>query len=180
MWGAALATLVSWWRSPENALGSRFDAFDVQGIVPVAYSVFAVALGIGVGSLFRRVLPAIATTLGVFVALRVAVAVYLRPHFLAPLTKTFPLSGPHSTVPAGSWFLSSSIVGPAGRSIGRGFTPDNLPAACRIRHRRRARGASSSAWRPTGSARPSPTSRPVGSGPSRGSRRPSSWCWPRA
>ena len=63
VWGAALAALVSWWRTPENALDSRFDAFDVQGIVPVAYAVFAVALGIAVGSLFRRVLPSLAVTL---------------------------------------------------------------------------------------------------------------------
>ena len=65
LWGAAIAALTSWWRSPENALGSRFDAFDIQGIVPVAYALFAVALGLAMGSLFRRVLPAIAATLGI-------------------------------------------------------------------------------------------------------------------
>jgi hypothetical protein len=130
-WGVALTSLVSWWRSPENALDTRFDAFDVQGIAPVAYSIFAVTLGIGIGSLFKRVLPAIAVTLGIFVALRVSVAVYLRPHYLAPLSRVIPFEGPGATAPAGSWFLSSSIVGPSGTSIGRGFTPDNLPAACR-------------------------------------------------
>jgi hypothetical protein len=87
LWGAVIAALVSWWRGPENALGTRFDAFDVQGFVPVAYALFAVALGLGVGSLFRRVLPAIATTLGIFVALRVAIGVYVRPHFMTPLSK---------------------------------------------------------------------------------------------
>ena len=68
-WGGALAALVSWWRVPANALafpGVRFDPgiFDIQGIVPVAYSVFAVALGIAAGAAFRRVLPAMATTFG--------------------------------------------------------------------------------------------------------------------
>ncbi|HVT42668.1 MAG TPA: hypothetical protein VHD39_06760, partial [Acidimicrobiales bacterium] len=85
LWGAALTALVSWWRSPENALGSRFDAFDIQGIVPVAYALFAVALGIAVGAVVRRVLPTLAITLGIFVALRVAIGVYLRPHLLTPI-----------------------------------------------------------------------------------------------
>jgi hypothetical protein len=48
VWGGALAALVSWWRGPANALAFpevRLDTgiFDIQGIVPVAYSVFAVA-----------------------------------------------------------------------------------------------------------------------------------------
>jgi hypothetical protein len=46
IWGGVLTVLVSWWRYPENALGSRFDAFDIQGIAPVAYAIFAVAVGI--------------------------------------------------------------------------------------------------------------------------------------
>ena len=93
IWGAAIALLVLWWRVPENALGSRFDAFDQQGIVPIAYSLFAVALGIAVGSFFKRVLPSIAATLGGFVLVRAAVGIYLRPHYMTPLTKTGPLQG---------------------------------------------------------------------------------------
>jgi hypothetical protein len=128
VWGAAIATLVSWWRTPENALGSRFDSFDVQGFVPVAYSLFAVALGIAVGSLFRRVLPAIAVTLGAFVAVRVAVGVYLRPHLMAPLTS----SGASASggAPAGSWVLSSGLVGPHGEALGRGISINQIPTAC--------------------------------------------------
>lgn len=131
VWGGVISLLVLWWRGPENALGSRFDAFDVQGIVPIAYSVFAVALGIAIGSLFKRVLPAIATTLGVFVALRVAIGVYLRPHFMTPLTTIVPLAGPQTVPPAGAWTLSQSFVGPTGQIMGRSFSPDALPAACR-------------------------------------------------
>ncbi len=129
-WGAAIAALVSWWRSPENALGSRFDAFDVQGIVPVAYSVFAVALGVAVGSLIRRVLPALAVTLGAFVAVRVAVGIYLRPHFLTPVTGTVGLGGATRGFPPGSWVISSDIVGPGGLSFGHGIAPGDLPQAC--------------------------------------------------
>jgi hypothetical protein len=131
VWGGAMAVLVSWWRFPENALDSRFSAFDIQGIAPVAYSLFAVALGIAVGSIVRRVLPAIATTLGIFVGLRAAIAVYVRPHYLAPVSQLFPLAGPRSSLPGGSWLLSSGIAGPGGQAYGDSLSLNDVPAACR-------------------------------------------------
>jgi hypothetical protein len=130
-WGACLAALVSWWRFPENALDTRFGAFDLQGIVPIAYSLFAVALGIAVGSVCRRVLPALATTLGIFVAIRVAIGVYLRPHYIPPVTKLFALLEGQPGAPAGSWIISSTIVGPGHHAPGYEFTLNDVPAACR-------------------------------------------------
>ena len=130
-WGAVLAALVSWWRFPENALGTRFDAFDVQGIAPVAYSLFAVALGIAVGSIVKRVLPAIATTLGVFAVLRIVIAIYVRPHYMAPVSKLLALAGPKSNAPPGAWFISSGIVGPNGQNFGDSFSFSDIPAVCR-------------------------------------------------
>jgi hypothetical protein len=130
-WGGALAALVSWWRFPENALDTRFDAFDIQGIVPVAYALFAVALGIAVGAVVRRVLPAIATTLGVFVAIRVVIAVYVRPHFLTPVTQLLALGGSKSGGPPGAWVISTDIVGPHGGSFDSGFSVRDIPVACR-------------------------------------------------
>ncbi len=130
LWGGALAALVSWWRTPENGLDSRFlTGFDIQGIVPVAYALFAVALGLAVGALLRRVLPAIAVTLTLFVAIRVAIGVYLRPHYMAALTKVFPLSS-NANVPAGSWTISSNAIGPHGVNLGTSFAVSSLPAAC--------------------------------------------------
>jgi hypothetical protein len=132
IWGAAISILVLWWRVPENALGSRFDAFDQQGIVPIAYSLFAVALGIAVGSFFKRVLPSIATTLGGFVIVRAVVGIYLRPHYMAPLIKTASLGGHGSNPPAGSWVISQALVSPHGHALANGLTPNDLPAACRV------------------------------------------------
>jgi hypothetical protein len=132
VWGAAMAALVSWWRFPENALDSRFGAFDIQGIVPVAYALFAVTLGIAVGSVFKRVLPSLATTLGIFVVVRIAIGVYLRPHFMTPMSKLFPFVGSKGGAPPGSWIVSSSIVGPGGRDFGDRFSLNDLPAACQV------------------------------------------------
>jgi len=131
LWGGALAALVSYWRFPENALISRFSAFDIQGIVPVAYALFAVALGIAVGSVIRRVLPSLATTLAIFVALRVAISVYLRPHYLTPITKLFPLSSAGGP-PQNAWNLSSSFVNGQGRVLGDHIDLSQLPAECRM------------------------------------------------
>jgi hypothetical protein len=132
VWGAALAALVSWFRGPANALafpGVRFDPgiFDIQGIVPVAYSVFAVAPGIAAGAAFRRVLPAMATTFAVFAGLRFLIAEFARPHYLTPVSRLFPF-GPDNG-PPGSWVLPSIVTGPGGQRYGN-FTFQDIPAAC--------------------------------------------------
>src|SRR3984893_13257956 len=83
VWGGVISALVTWWEGPNNALQlNAFDPgrFDIMGLVPVAYSLFAVALGVAAGALLRRVLPAIAVTLAGFIAVRALVALLLRPH----------------------------------------------------------------------------------------------------
>jgi hypothetical protein len=133
VWGGALAALVSWWRGPANALafpGVRFDTglFDIQGIVPVAYSVFAVALGIAAGAAFRRVLPAMATTFAVFTGVRFLIAEYARPHYLTPASRLLPFGAGNG--PSGSWALPTVFTGPGGQRYGS-FTFQDVPAACR-------------------------------------------------
>ncbi len=145
VWGGAVAALVTWWSGPENAVSlDRFNlnVFDVQGIVPVAYAIFAVALGIAAGTIVRRALPALAITLGVFVAVRVVIANYLRPHYLAAHTLTQSIGG--TLTPKGAyWQLTTGIVTASGTAVpprssggtigfGYGSMPfSDLPAACR-------------------------------------------------
>jgi hypothetical protein len=126
---AAVSALVTWWSNTPNALdGNRFEGaqFDSQNILPIAFAVFAVALGIAAGCLLRRTLPAIATTVGVYVASRVLVSVYLRPHYLHAATRVFPLTG-DSSIPSGSWTLHQSLVDAAGKSVD-GRIP--VPSSC--------------------------------------------------
>lgn len=135
IWGAAISALVTWWSGPVNSIDkSRFNLghFDTQGLVPIGYSVFAVALGITLGVLLRRVLPALAGTLGVFTGLRFAVDYGLRPHYMSPLTSILPLGSPRPAASGSFWYISNSILDPAGRTIGGiHLTPANVPAACR-------------------------------------------------
>jgi hypothetical protein len=84
---AVLTAFTSWYREPLNLFGHfAIDGFDVSGIVPPAYALFAFALATVGGVLLRRSLPALASSLVVFVAVRVTVAGWLRPHYRAPIT----------------------------------------------------------------------------------------------
>jgi hypothetical protein len=61
----------------------------MQGIVPIAYTLFAVALGVFAGTFLNRVLPAMAVTLGGFLAIRVAIAGLARPRYMTAQTRTY-------------------------------------------------------------------------------------------
>ncbi|HUC22649.1 MAG TPA: hypothetical protein VMA73_08075 [Streptosporangiaceae bacterium] len=161
-WGGIVSALVTWWSSPVNALEHQnFQPaqFDIQGIVPVGYAVFAVALGVAVGTLLRRALPAMAITLVVFTFVRLVVGQDFRSRYLTAVTETFGFlqrAGHRPAVPTGSyWLVSKGLVGPhglvptsqpngGGISVGvRGFPSINLtnmPSACQALVFRNPRG----------------------------------------
>src|ERR1700682_2102798 len=101
---AALTVLVMWWHSPLDLAGhdGQWAAFDVLGIAPIAYAVFALSLGTLAGLAFRRTIPAMALTLFVFVVVRILMAL-VRPHFMTAVT------GSALGVRQGSWSLSASF-----------------------------------------------------------------------
>lgn len=108
----AVAALVTWWSNPANAtLQSRFEGaqFDIQGITPVGYAIFASALGLAAGALWRRALPAMATTVGGFVAVRLLIELAVRPHYMAPLIKFSAFAMPDKS-PTGAWVRSTDLV----------------------------------------------------------------------
>jgi ABC-type transport system involved in multi-copper enzyme maturation permease subunit len=75
---------VTWWYGRFDQLaGDQFNVFDQRGIVAVAYAALAFAVGVLAGTLIRRTLPAMAATLAVFVAARLAFASWVRPNLLA-------------------------------------------------------------------------------------------------
>jgi hypothetical protein len=126
---AVVSALVTWWSNTPNALdGNRFEGaqFDTQNVPPVALAIFAVALGIAAGCIWRRSLPALATTVGAYVGVRLLVAVYLRPHYLHASTRSFPLTA-DSALPSGSWTLKEHLVDAAGRSTSGQI---QVPASC--------------------------------------------------
>ncbi|MFI9382127.1 hypothetical protein [Kutzneria sp. NPDC052558] len=73
-----LQLLVEWWVSAAGAMGPLatgpffYLTFDGGSTAPVAYTVFALALGAFVGAAFRRTLVGMTVTLAVFTAARIA------------------------------------------------------------------------------------------------------------
>jgi hypothetical protein len=121
---------MSWWLNPLSQAGSsRFNplGFDLQGVAPIGYTLFAVALGIFAGTIWQKVLPAMAVTLAGFVGLRVALTLLARPRYLPPETLTFPVHGetPQNNPYSGDWVQSQEIRDAAGNVV-----LDNAQAAC--------------------------------------------------
>ena len=147
--GTAMAVLtlaVSWWSAPldgalsdtHGGLPSRLTpvSFAMRGVVPVAYGIFAVALGVAVGVMLRRSLPAMAATLALFTFVQIAMPLWVRPHLIPPVTRTEVLSmdsldgiqlrgegdDPVTLVTArpagpGDWVLTNRTLDPSGRAL---------------------------------------------------------------
>ena len=145
-WGGAVGALVTWWSGPKNAAYlNTFDpgTFDVQGIMPAAYSLFAMALGIAAGTLIRRVLPALGVTLFGYFGARLIFMGWIRQHYMTPVTTTYNIAA--NPLPSGAfWQLAQGFRGPNGvvsmptggniEAVGNGFPLSAVPAACQTHH----------------------------------------------
>jgi hypothetical protein len=113
---ALLAAVSNWWfghvdTNASAAYPSLFSPtvtriqpgfFDVTGIVPVAYTFFAFALGTALGAFFRKVFWGGLVTVVVFIATRVSFEHWVRPHILVANFRTgTALYSPGS----GSWII---------------------------------------------------------------------------
>jgi hypothetical protein len=132
--------MVTWWASPlDKADPNRFSPsnFALHGFVPAGYAAFAFALAATMGLLIRRTLPAMAVTLAGYVAVRLGVTYWVRPHYMSASTVSFPLSqantgfqftGPATSGPGlatvtaqgadlpNAWVTGASIADKAGRA----------------------------------------------------------------
>lgn len=134
---AVVMALITWWYGPVNAVQANRlgpGIFDSIGVVPVAYAVFGVSLGIFVGALVRRVLPALGITIVALGVIRYVFTDYVRAHLMPAATLVTGLgqglSGPKLN---GAWILRDDIANAASRVISQhgGLVPALVPAACR-------------------------------------------------
>jgi hypothetical protein len=117
---AAFSVIIAMWLSPlDKVAGNRFSpgTFSQRGIVPLAYAAFAFALGVAAGAVLRRMLPAMAATVGGFAAARFVIQQWLRPHFATAQHLTGPLIGGDAPVKPGMWVVSSREVNAAGKTV---------------------------------------------------------------
>ena len=78
---------MTWWRQPLDAIQGRMEpnVFDFEGIVPYAYTLFAISLALALGIFTRRVIVATGGALLGYFALRIGIQSWLREHYLAPV-----------------------------------------------------------------------------------------------
>jgi hypothetical protein len=121
---ALLTALMSSWHVTWNHLDGHMkpEMYDFEGIVPLAYSAFALALGIAAGVLLRRVIPAMVVAFAGFLAVRLPLEFVLRPRFLPPLTYQqdvltvfAPTAAPTPLV--GGWELDQGWIDGAGHPL---------------------------------------------------------------
>jgi hypothetical protein len=138
--GGVVSGLVTWWSGPDNALQADAFApnrFDLMGVAPVAYTLFAVALGIALGALVRRTVPAIGLTLAIYLVVRLLVDQWVRPHYMAAVTHLYGMA--QYWFPAGAvWQLGTGVVNPSGRmlpmsdgtDIAQNVSASDVPPSC--------------------------------------------------
>jgi hypothetical protein len=149
-----LSLMIGWWAAPLDHAGrlagggtftfSQFNPvmFDVRGVTPIGYAAFAFVLGVLIGVLVRRTLPAMAITLAIFALIQIAMPLWIRPHLITPLRANFSLlandiqgigmNGPGGPmiVTAGSpntpgaWIYSTQVVTASG-STSLGTVPQS-------------------------------------------------------
>ncbi|GAA4621091.1 transporter [Actinoallomurus vinaceus] len=140
-----LSLAVTWWADPiDKAIAARSGApgpgflifprmsleiFGSRGTVPLGYAAFFFVLGVIVGVVVRRTLPAMAIVLGLFVVTQIAMYTQVRSHLLTPehLTTTITARNltsinmfNHLTVVVnrpGAWVLSQQTVNAAGHPV---------------------------------------------------------------
>jgi hypothetical protein len=132
---AMLSLLLSWWSRPlVTASDDRmsFGVFDLRGLAPVAYALFALAAGVAAGVLIRRTVAAIGATIGVYTAVRLGVELWARPHYAGAKTISYPFFAAWPRAGLGDWVLSTRIVDRAGHLVGngRGLEYNALHARC--------------------------------------------------
>jgi len=118
---AAYALGMTWWFGPLTANGNGRIVpifFDVQGIAPIGYTLFAVALGVFAGTLWKKVVPAMGATLAGYAVVRVLIETLARPHYLSPVSASLPInSSERINSDSGAWVYSNGIINGSGKLI---------------------------------------------------------------
>lgn len=91
--------------------------YGARGIVPIGYALFAFALGVTLGMLIRRTVPAMAATLAVYLAVVATMPLWIRAD-LAPIR--------HATPPLDVTRIDNlTISAPSSMQVVGGATPEN-------------------------------------------------------
>ena len=87
----ALTLLFTWWRAPNVHINGRLDTgnYDTTGTVVIGYTLFALALALALGAIWRRAAASLTVAFVGYFAVRIFVDYSLRDHLVAPLKATY-------------------------------------------------------------------------------------------
>ena len=123
-----LSLAYTWWSSAySKVFKGQFMPlrYMTHDLVPIGYAAFAFALGVSLGVLIRRSVPAMAATLVGYVGGLTAFTVWVRPYLQSPLRRSSPLqifSSSRSSGPGtnpNDWVISQQTLDSSGKVIGQ-------------------------------------------------------------
>jgi hypothetical protein len=90
-----LIALATWARAPLDHLNGRMstNAYDAEGIVPVAYALFVLGVAVAIGAVWRRTVPALLVAFAVYVVGRAFMDSWLRQRLLSPVKTIWLANG---------------------------------------------------------------------------------------
>ncbi len=116
----AFSQVFAWFFQPflaqEDLTVLSATVFDTRGIAFAAWTLAAFSIGACTGMLIRRIIPAMAVTLGAYLGLDLLTWLFLRPHYpLALVTSNPSIAGGGPFNVKDPWVLSTWWTGPGGR-----------------------------------------------------------------
>jgi ABC-type transport system involved in multi-copper enzyme maturation permease subunit len=155
--GASVATvgllswaITSWAHRIDEANGDRIKPliYGARGVVPISYALFAFVLGVTMGMIIRRTVPAMAATLAIYIGAVAAMPMWIREHLTSAVHATPALDLGRlrgiglttngtlrifAEAPANAWVLSNHVVSSTGQAITGNpqyCSPSASPATC--------------------------------------------------
>jgi hypothetical protein len=87
----ALTLLFTWWRTPNVHINGHLDTgnYDTTGTVVIGYTLFALALALALGAIWRRAAASLTVAFVGYFAVRISVDYWLRDQLVTPLKATY-------------------------------------------------------------------------------------------
>lgn len=139
VFAAILTWLMTWWLQPLAHVQSGGTVgpsaadrispnyFSFEGIAPIAYTLFAFAVGAAAGAVFKKVVPAIAAALVLYLPLRLYMAgKAVRGNLITPQSVTYPAGTVSPRAGLGDWILNHDAIDAAGHPL----SDQSIAAAC--------------------------------------------------
>jgi hypothetical protein len=126
-----LALLFTWWRTPDGNINGRLQTgiYDTTGTVVIGYTLFALALALALGAVWRRAAASLTVAFVGYFAVRIVVDYWLRDRLVPAAHATWRGDHqPHSLYNAHVISLNGSINGHQIMSGGGGFLGTHMQA----------------------------------------------------